>query len=80
MSKVKERILKVAREKPIVIYKRNTIISRFFSRNFAGQKRVTPYIQSTERRKPPTKNTLPEGYHSELKKRESFPDKSLKRS
>ena len=31
---------------------------KFFSRNFAGQKGVTHYIQSVEKKKLPTKNTI----------------------
>ena len=33
-------------------------ISRFFSRNFAGHKKVLGYIQSAEREKSADKNTL----------------------
>jgi len=43
--KDKEKILKAAREKKQVTYKgtSNKVISRFFSRNSAGQKGVAPY-------------------------------------
>ena len=54
MSKFKdqERILKAAREKNLVMLQGNPhkIISRFFSRNFAGHKGVAQYIQSAERK------------------------------
>ena len=55
MSKIKgkERILKAAREEQLVVYKGTCYksISWFFSRNFTGQKAVTWYIQSAERKK-----------------------------
>ena len=45
-TKHKERILKVAREKQQVTYKRNPkhLIAEFFSRNSAGQKGMAGYI------------------------------------
>ena len=48
-------------------------ISRFFSTNFEGCK--ARYTQSAEGRRLPTKNTLSSSFHSELKERESFPEK-----
>jgi len=53
LSKVKERVIKAAREKQLVTYKETLVrsISRFFSRNFADQKGVAQYIQSTKRKK-----------------------------
>ena len=59
--KDKEKILKAAREKKQITYKGNPIkvVGRFFSRNSAGQKGVARYTQRDERRKPPTKITLP---------------------
>lgn len=59
ISKVKdkERILKAEREKQLLTYKGTPIKQ---SADFpAGQKGVARYIQSAERRKLPTKNTLP---------------------
>ena len=75
MANVKERILKAMREKQLVAYKEKPpkTISTFFIRNFAGQKGVKQYIQSTERKKLPKKNTLPQqNYHEGEIKR--FPD------
>ena len=45
-TKHKERILKAAREKQQVTYKRNPkhLIAEFFSRNSAGQKGMAGYI------------------------------------
>lgn len=59
MSKIKERILKPEKEKPIVICKENhtKVISRSIRRNFAKQKVGASNIQSTERKKRPTKDT-----------------------
>ena len=76
MSKVKDkkRILKIAREK----YKRKAhkAIGWIFSRNFAGQKGVALHIQSLERKKTTTKNTLPGKVIIQNKRKESFPDKN----
>ena len=62
MAKYKnqQRILKAARKKHLVMYKGTPIrlSADFFRRNFAGQKGVAQYIQSDERKKPTTKNTL----------------------
>jgi len=67
MSKVKdkERILKAAREHVQGIsFPSNKVVSKFFSRIIAGQKRVVHYIQSAKRKtktktkKIPTKNAL----------------------
>ena len=53
LSEGKERLIKAAREKQLVICKETLIrfISRFSIRNFADQKGVAQYIQSTKRKK-----------------------------
>ena len=52
MEKVKERILKAAREKQNVNYKGTPIrLSADFSTETIGQKRVARYIQSSKREK-----------------------------
>lgn len=50
LSKFKdeERVLKAARERQLVMHKGT--ISRFFHRNYVGQKCVTQYIQRAERK------------------------------
>ena len=60
-AKDKERILKAAREKQRVSYKGTPIrLSADFSTEpFSGQKGGAKYIQSAEREKPETKDTLP---------------------
>lgn len=64
MSKVKERqgeSIKSNKGKTIhnVQGSSHKTLSRFFSRNFSGQKKAAPYIQRAERKKLPAKNTLP---------------------
>ena len=56
MAKVKERILKAAREKQRVNYRGTPrkAISCFLYKNDAGQKGVARYIQSPESEKPET--------------------------
>ena len=63
-----KRILKTARKEKkkkeqLVTYNGipKGLISRIFSKNFQGQKRVAWYIQGAERKKKklPTKNTIP---------------------
>ena len=49
MSNFKDIIFKATREKQLIIYKGNFIISRFLSRNLLGQKGEW-YIQSIERK------------------------------
>ena len=56
-SNDKEKILKATREKQQITYK--GIPTMFFRINSAGQKGVARYIQSDEREKSTTKNTLP---------------------
>ena len=56
----KERILKAARKKQLVMHNGTPIrLSADFSAETAGQKGVAQYIQSAKRKKIPTKNTLP---------------------
>ena len=59
--KDKEKILKAAREKKQITYKGTPVrlSADFFNRNSTGQKGVAVYIQNDERKKPPTKITLP---------------------
>ena len=54
MAKVKERILKEAREKQRVSYKGTPIrlSAGFLCRNSSGHKGVARYIQNPERKKP----------------------------
>ena len=54
MAKVKERILKEAREKQRVSYKGTPIrlSAGFLCRNCSGHKGVARYIQNPERKKP----------------------------
>ena len=47
----KERTLKATRENRYIHGKPHKAISRFFHRNFADQKRMPGYTQSTERKK-----------------------------
>ena len=47
------------KENSYIQEKAHKAIIRFFTRNFAGQERMAGYIQSAERKKPVTKNTLP---------------------
>lgn len=60
--KHKERILKAARktEQKHLLHIKEThkTISRFLSRNFIGQKGVVWHIQSTKRKKLPTRDSL----------------------
>ena len=56
-KKDKEKILKASREKQLATHKGTP--SKTNSRNSVGQKGVTQYIQSAERKKLPTNNTLP---------------------
>ena len=60
-TKHKERILKAAREKQQVIYKRIPLCltADFSAENSAGQKAMTGYIKSTKRGKSTTKITVP---------------------
>ena len=58
--KYKERILKAAREKQLIICKATPIrLSAGFSANFAGQKGEAQYIQSDKRKKPTAKILYP---------------------
>lgn len=59
------------------MYKRNPIkvIRRYFIRNFSGQKGVSCHIQSAERSKFPTKNTLFSKVIIQNSRRDSFPEK-----
>ena len=57
MAKIKdkERILKAAREKQSQLQRKpHKVISRFLSRNFAGQKGGALYVESLEREKSAT--------------------------
>ena len=59
-AKDKEKILKAAREKQLVIYKRtHTKLSDYFSRNFAGQKGLGYVFKLLKEKNLPTKNNLP---------------------
>ena len=74
-----KRILKTARKEKkkkeqLVTYNGipKGLISRIFSKNFQGQKRVAWYIQGAERKKKKTPNQkyyTPQGYHPEPKER-----------
>lgn len=62
LSKIKVTILKAEKGNGVTTYKRcpHKVIIRFPSRNLAGQEAVRWYIQRVERKKMPTKNTLPD--------------------
>ena len=57
---IKKKNVKASREKKTFTYKEylHKSISGFFSRNFADHKGVMWYIQSVEKKKSATKNTL----------------------
>ena len=58
--KDKEKILTTAREKKHITQGNpDKVTGRFFSRNSVGQKGVAQYTECDERKKPPSKITLP---------------------
>lgn len=76
MEKIRKRILK-APEKSNLLHTKETrkAVSRFFSRNYTGQKEVAWHIPSAEKKKTSNKElSTHQGYHSELEIK-SFPGK-----